>query len=941
MARLLGSLACGLVACAANFAVAQPTITSLGSGGPNSVTNNIGGSYLVGGSGMTTTAADRWTLTGSTLTPAEVGGSGGGLISADGAYQVVLVPNNVSQVMGNTATGVSPPFSTTPTLVPSATAPATTEFCLARLQVSSGTMTRLGGLPITPSLMVYGSGSSGSGTGTFVSGNAISANGRFIVGMGYISAYSSSAGTTITASNFQWRPWIWDAQANGGNGAFTVLSTPFRTSTNTWRRRTGNAFAVSADGQVVVGAQEHNVSTTASADPDGARLVVWRYNAGTSNYDMTFLPNGQDASGNYYTLSQTPGTVLMNQAGTIIVGRAVDNTGTGFVGKWVWNTGTNAWDAPINLGSNLATPASWLPLAVTSCGIPPTLTPTGMSDDGNTVVGTVAYSTCGSFMSGGFIRTTDDGGAIHDWYDYMVSLNTAPSLFSYYGPIGDNGDQTRGLPKLGYPTSISADGSTIVGLQGGSQIIPFAGPWIVNMSGGPTCVAPVITRNPANTMFTRCSFGTTLGTIIENASAAGTLPISYQWTRNGNTLSDGATGTGSTITGSATPQIRVMVPGPADAGNYACTVTGCNNQTATTTAATVQTDPAAATPPNDTCASATPVGEGTFNFNICGAYNTDGFSTCLISGSEIGDVWYSYTPTFTGVARFQTCASTFDTTLQVMDSCGGAVLACNDDVGARGLIGTTCSSARSLISRFAVTAGQTVIVRVGAKSAPFTNSATSGALTISQVTTPIPANDLCSNATPVGIGTFNFDLTEATDDYNFGADTCGATGNTFSTRDVWFRLVAPCGATFSVDTCGSTITNPMLHVMSDCSGTILACNDNVGTVTGCTANQARITNLTVGGSVLIRVSSSGTGAPNSGLGHINITGTITQCCGSADFNCDGDVGTDADIEAFFSCLSGICPAPPCTSNADFNGDGDVGTDADIEAFFRVLGGGTC
>jgi hypothetical protein len=64
-------------------------------------------------------------------------------------------------------------------------------------------------------------------------------------------------------------------------------------------------------------------------------------------------------------------------------------------------------------------------------------------------------------------------------------------------------------------------------------------------------------------------------------------------------------------------------------------------------------------------------------------------------------------------------------------------------------------------------------------------------------------------------------------------------------------------------------------------------------------------------------------------------------CGTADFNCDGATGTDADIEAFFSCLSGSCPPPPCTSTADFNGDGAVGTDADIEAFFRVLSGGTC
>jgi hypothetical protein len=64
-------------------------------------------------------------------------------------------------------------------------------------------------------------------------------------------------------------------------------------------------------------------------------------------------------------------------------------------------------------------------------------------------------------------------------------------------------------------------------------------------------------------------------------------------------------------------------------------------------------------------------------------------------------------------------------------------------------------------------------------------------------------------------------------------------------------------------------------------------------------------------------------------------------CGSADFNCDGDIGTDADIEAFFACLSGNCPASPCPNTADFNADGDVGTDSDIEAFFRVLAGGNC
>jgi hypothetical protein len=69
--------------------------------------------------------------------------------------------------------------------------------------------------------------------------------------------------------------------------------------------------------------------------------------------------------------------------------------------------------------------------------------------------------------------------------------------------------------------------------------------------------------------------------------------------------------------------------------------------------------------------------------------------------------------------------------------------------------------------------------------------------------------------------------------------------------------------------------------------------------------------------------------------------TPGSSCGTADFNCDGDVGTDSDIAGFFACLSGSCPAAPCTNSADFNGDGDTGTDTDIEAFFRVLSGGSC
>jgi len=75
-------------------------------------------------------------------------------------------------------------------------------------------------------------------------------------------------------------------------------------------------------------------------------------------------------------------------------------------------------------------------------------------------------------------------------------------------------------------------------------------------------------------------------------------------------------------------------------------------------------------------------------------------------------------------------------------------------------------------------------------------------------------------------------------------------------------------------------------------------------------------------------------------GSFTITAGNTPAPCSADFNNDGDTGTDLDIEAFFACLAGNC-CPTCPTSADFDLDGDTGTDLDIESFFRVLAGGNC
>lgn len=49
-----------------------------------------------------------------------------------------------------------------------------------------------------------------------------------------------------------------------------------------------------------------------------------------------------------------------------------------------------------------------------------------------------------------------------------------------------------------------------------------------------------------------------------------------------------------------------------------------------------------------------------------------------------------------------------------------------------------------------------------------------------------------------------------------------------------------------------------------------------------------------------------------------------------DLNHDGDVGTDADIEAFFTDIARDC------CSGDWDGDGVAGTTEDVAAFFAAL-----
>jgi hypothetical protein len=92
----------------------------------------------------------------------------------------------------------------------------------------------------------------------------------------------------------------------------------------------------------------------------------------------------------------------------------------------------------------------------------------------------------------------------------------------------------------------------------------------------------------------------------------------------------------------------------------------------------------AAPPANDTCATATPIGNGTFPGDTSEA-GSDGAASCDDTDSS-PDAWFEYTAPATGSAYFNTFGSSYDTVLSVHSACPGTVvneIDCNDDAGSK------------------------------------------------------------------------------------------------------------------------------------------------------------------------------------------------------------------------------------------------------------------
>lgn len=151
-------------------------------------------------------------------------------------------------------------------------------------------------------------------------------------------------------------------------------------------------------------------------------------------------------------------------------------------------------------------------------------------------------------------------------------------------------------------------------------------------------------------------------------------------------------------------------------------------------------------PPNDDCADALPVSEGTYTIDNRGS-TTDGPAEPLCDSygdDHVGsDVWYVYTPTCAGEATIRLCGSAFDTKLAVYaGSCPtqSAAIACNDDA---------CAHASEV--EFPVVAGQTYLLRLGG----YRGAQGSGTMLIECEAVPAQAGDLdgdrCVNLADLGL----------------------------------------------------------------------------------------------------------------------------------------------------------------------------------------------
>jgi hypothetical protein len=348
-------------------------------------------------------------------------------------------------------------------------------------------------------------------------------------------------------------------------------------------------------------------------------------------------------------------------------------------------------------------------------------------------------------------------------------------------------------------------------------------------------------------------------------------------------------------------------------------------------------------PPNDNCANATPVSNGSVVLNDFLSATNDGSASCGTSEAS-RDVWFDFVAPVDGFLSVNTCGtndsggpdSGVDTVMSFHSGCPGNLAnqlsgSCNDDhTGECGL--TDSSLLRDSYLLLAMTGGQNVKIRV----ANFNN----GNPPNKQITlnvTYTPANDACATAPTISEGfSVWYNGSTNTDGLNPPGGACGSLP---MNNDVWYRYVPSCTGSARISLCGSSFDTVLAVYSGNCAalGSPIACNDDNGVACAGSSSSLDV-NVVAGQAYMLRMGSYFANSTGTGFRGISCTSASGgACCNGATCSVLAQAACTGIATRFVgagtSCNApGVATTPCC--KADFNQNGSL----QVQDIFDFLNG---
>ncbi len=346
-----------------------------------------------------------------------------------------------------------------------------------------------------------------------------------------------------------------------------------------------------------------------------------------------------------------------------------------------------------------------------------------------------------------------------------------------------------------------------------------------------------------------------------------------------------------------------------DGFTYVIRVGGWNGATGATELIITQGAPQG--PENDDCANAGTASVGSNPFDTANS-TTDGPNPTdpmcgAFGGGFFNDVWFTFTAPSTSQFLFSTCVAGWDTRIDIYDSCGGLILACNDDAdsGACGL---------GSEAFLACTSGVTYTVRIGGYGA---GNFGSGSLDISVVDGGGGGGGglSCDEPLDLVVGDNAFNRAGATVDLDFiGFCDMGPFGSDANWNCIFYTFTPAESGHYIFSTCNLATHDTRLSITTTCGDvtTAVACNDDGA---GCASYTSIMeADLVCDQSYSVAIGGYVATTP-LGAGTLNVSVVGGSPCApacAADFNGDG-FRDGLDMTVILSNWGG--------AGGDCNGDG--------------------